>query len=139
MNPLVATAWSPFPYFILGLSPSILLLIAAAFLWLAYSVNRGALAARERELELWTMLLGEREKHRGALVREAAAHERARELRMILLRDHEEHGVKGEGQATNSGGIIRVVAGNGVTLNVTVNVTNSATFSPPSAPPTFNL
>ena len=79
MNPLVATAWSPFPesaagfyYFILGLSPSILLLIAAAFLWLAYSVNRGALAARERELELWTMLLGEREKHRSRGARAGA-------------------------------------------------------------------
>ena len=92
MYPHVATAaWSPFPesaagfyYLILGLSIPLLI---AAFLWLAYTVHRSALAAHERERELWMKLLG----------------------------DREEHGVKGEGQAAqerlSGGGATRLRRG----------------------------
>lgn len=97
MYPHVATAaWSPFPesaagfyYLILGFSVPLLI---AAFLWLAYST------------------------HRSALARESAALER--ELKLLrLLGDRAEHGVRDEGQAAQerpSGeGATRLRRGNG--------------------------
>ena len=99
MYPRVETAvWNPFPesaagfyYLIQGLSIPLLI---AAFLWMAYTVHRGALAresAALRELELWKRLYEARVEH-GVGGEGQAAQERPSGEGAIRLRRGGGHG-----------------------------------------------